>query len=80
MFRSVQFEKPSPKPQDGREGMIEQTNAFLTWALTGDRDLPRIPRCKVSEGGFAVFLRHPRARTAFARWWSTTLGFDEPRQ
>ncbi|MCC7144964.1 MAG: hypothetical protein IT443_00810 [Phycisphaeraceae bacterium] len=59
--------------------MIEETNAFLTWALSQERHLPRIPTRPVAQGGFANLLAHPGARRLAARWWANALkavGFD----
>ncbi len=63
---------------DVRARMISHTGAFLSWGLGGDRGLPRIPRRKVSEGGFAAALREPGAREAFGRWWSAALTVNWP--
>lgn len=57
---------------DSRRRMIAETEAFLNWALRRG-DLPRIPRRKVSDGGFTSLLRHPGARAAAARFWQRTL-------
>lgn len=54
--------------------MIAETSAFLSWALREGRDLPRIPRRRVSDGGFAMLLRMPGGRAAVAGWWNRTLG------
>ncbi len=65
--------------EQSRVRMIRQTNAFLTWAMAEPRDLPRIPRRKVSQGGFNLMLRQPGARAAIDRWWRRVLeliGFD----
>jgi hypothetical protein len=57
--------------------MIQQTSAFLTWALAEDRGLPRIPRRRVDQGGFAPLLRQPGVRQMVDRWWTRTLNlFD----
>lgn len=49
--------------------MIAETSAFLTWALSSDVQLPRIPRRRVEEGGFGRFMRLPEARAAMNLWW-----------
>jgi hypothetical protein len=57
--------------------MIEETSAFLTWALS--RDLPRIPTRPVEAGGFEMLTRRPDGRAMAARWWAAalrTLGRD----
>jgi len=61
------------RPLDPREQMISQTSAFLSWALREGRDLPRIPRRRVDEGGFTRLLRTPGARAAVAHWWGRVL-------
>jgi hypothetical protein len=58
---------------DRRERMIAETSAFLTWALSSGVDVPRIPRRRVEEGGFARLLHLPGARTAMNYWWWRTL-------
>jgi hypothetical protein len=59
---------------DARRVMIEETSAFLTWALQHGQDLPRIPRRRVDEGGFSLLMQQPGARAAVARWWQRVLG------
>lgn len=61
------------RPRDLRREMIAETSAFLTWALSGDRGLPRIPRRRVDQGGFSQFVRQPGVRALIDRWWSRTL-------
>lgn len=53
--------------------MIAETSAFLSWALAEGGRMPRIPRRRVDEGGFAAFMRMPGARRAVARWWDAVL-------
>jgi hypothetical protein len=62
--------------------MIRETNAFLTWALKQDRDLPRIPRRRVDQGGFTAILKQPMAKTIVQHWWGWVLEKlpDEPGQ
>lgn len=62
---------------DRRELMIEQTSAWLTWALKEDIPVPRIPRRRVSEGGFSELLRLPGARAAVNHWWIKTFDWLE---
>ena len=59
--------------EDARVKMIRETNAFLTWALSRDRGLPRIPRRRVTDGGFSELLRRPGAVGAVEHWWKRTL-------
>ena len=63
----------SGDPLDPRQQMIAETEAFLTWALAKDRGLPRIPRRKIDEGGFATFLKLPVARAMIRHWWGRAL-------
>jgi hypothetical protein len=58
---------------DPRQRMIDETSAFLNWALAEDRGLPRIPRKRVDEGGFAELLAVPGARVLIRRWWNRVL-------
>ncbi len=60
---------------DRREAMIAQTSAWLTWALDNDVPVPRIPRRRVSEGGFTQLLQLPEARAAVQWWWYRTFTF-----
>ncbi|MEX0655550.1 MAG: hypothetical protein WDZ31_08625 [Phycisphaeraceae bacterium] len=61
------------RPLDTREQMIAETEAFLSWALHGERPLPRIPRRRVDEGGYTSLLRQPGARAAVVHWWRRAL-------
>ena len=57
-----------------RRFMIRETEAFLNFALgEGRRRFPRVPRRRVSEGGFVRLLKQPGARRAMMRWWDKTL-------
>lgn len=56
-------------PRDLRREMIRETSAFLSWALAQGADMPRIPRRRVSEGGFAGLMQVPGARAAAAAFW-----------
>jgi hypothetical protein len=58
---------------DPRTRMIQETSAFLSWALAEDRELPRIPRKRVDEGGFNELLAVPGARVLVNRWWNGVL-------
>lgn len=57
--------------------MIDETSAFLTWALGSGVELPKVPRRRVDSGGFSQFLRAPGAKAAVERWWSTALAVFE---
>lgn len=60
-----------------RQEMIDQTSAFLTWALENGVDVPRIPRRPVDEGGFTQLLKLRGAREMVNRWWWRTLDIIE---
>lgn len=60
-------------PPDRRRQMIDETSAFLTWALNTGVELPRIPSRRVDHGGFSQMLRMPGARAAVNHWWRQTL-------
>ena len=59
--------------RDARKKAIAETSAFLTWALAKERNLPRIPRRSVAEGGFSKLLDRPVARVVVRHWWGRTL-------
>jgi len=61
------------RPRDLRHQMIHETSAFLSWALAQGSDMPRIPRRRVSEGGFSGLMRMPGARAAVAAFWERTF-------
>lgn len=67
------FSRRQQRPRDLRRQMIDETSAFLTWALSGKHDLPRIPTRLVDKGGFAALMSVPGARKLAARWWSKAL-------
>ena len=52
-----------------REAMIRETNAFLTWATSRDRGLPRVPARPTDRGGFAHVIRKPGARALARHIW-----------
>jgi len=58
---------------DRREQMIHETSAFLTWALSTNAAVPRIPIRRVDDGGFDMLMRMPGARQAVQRWWMRAL-------
>ena len=60
-------------PPETRERMIRQTNAFLTLALRGKIDSPRIPRRRLDQGGFAALLRRPGGKALARRIWDRLL-------
>jgi len=75
MGSSMIFWKPDsgPAPDDRRLRMIAETEVFLNWALANRSKLPRIPRRRVSEGGFTAILKNPGARALVGRFWSKAL-------
>lgn len=60
-------------PIDARRQAIKETNAFLSWAMSTDQPLPRIPRRRVDRGGFADLLKRPLSGRIISHWWSQTL-------
>lgn len=59
---------------DIRLRMIQETNAFLTWAFAEDRSLPRIPVQPASRGGYdRLRALPPAARQRVDRWWDRTI-------
>jgi hypothetical protein len=71
------FSSNPSRIRETRETMIGQTNAFLNWAMSESRDLPRIPRRRVDQGGFQELLRHPGARALVRHWWERVLSNDD---
>lgn len=59
--------------RDARRQAIAETNAFLSWALSGERQVPRIPRRRVDRGGFGDMMRRPMAVRIVAHWWEQAL-------
>ncbi|MAE61879.1 MAG: hypothetical protein CMJ49_11055 [Planctomycetaceae bacterium] len=55
-----------PEPH---QRMIDETSAFLTWALRQNSPLPRIPTRRLDLGGFDSLLARPGARAAVQHWW-----------
>ena len=74
------FRRNSALPLDRSDQMIAETSAFLTWALSGEIQLPRIPTRRIDRGGFTELLKSPAARAAVYCWWSRALdAFDRVR-
>ncbi len=65
--------RKSREPRDLQQEMIDETNRWLSWALTPGRDVPRIPTRMVDHGGFGPILKKPGARQLVARWWGRVL-------
>lgn len=61
------------KPRDARRQAIAETNAFLSWALSTDQQMPRIPRRRVDRGGFGEMMKKPFAANIITYWWAQAL-------
>lgn len=61
------------RPRDAGAQAVAETSAFLSWALSADRQLPAIPRRRVDQGGFSSMMRRPMAGKVVAHWWSQAL-------
>jgi hypothetical protein len=72
-FRLNPFTRRQDHIRNLRRQMIDETSTFLTWALTEERDLPRIPHRRVDAGGFTEILLRPGGRALATRWWSRAL-------
>ncbi|MCA9277861.1 MAG: hypothetical protein H6815_03645 [Phycisphaeraceae bacterium] len=59
-------------PKDPGERARWETERFINWALANNVQLPRIPTCPVSEGGFAS-LHTDEGQQRAAMWWESTL-------
>jgi hypothetical protein len=53
--------------------MIDETSAFLSWALAVQSALPDIPSHPVDDGGFEAVMAHPAARMFVTHWWDSVL-------
>lgn len=71
------WNSPQRRPRDLRQEAIDETSAFLSWALAQDGRAPRIPTRRVYQGGFTSMLRERAARVLVDRWWSRALEFIE---
>jgi len=56
-----------------RQRMIEDTNAFIKWALENPDQVPQIPRRRADVGGYESMLKQPGARAAVNYWWYKML-------
>lgn len=65
---------PDAPPIELREHMIAHTNRFLSRALAGKRQLPRIPRRRVDRGGFTELSSHPGGKALIEHFWARLLG------
>lgn len=65
--------KRDPIGADRRQQMIDETGAWLTWALDHPEKFPRIPRRRLDVGGFAEMLRQSEAKAAVGYWWARTM-------
>jgi len=50
-----------------------QHSQWLTRALAGDRDYPKIPLRAVGQGGFTRLMSTEHGRRLAERWWETAL-------
>lgn len=65
---------PKDRVREARVEMINETSAFLTWALRAHEDMPRIPARKVDDGGFNLMMKMPAFRQMVAEFWEKILG------
>jgi len=59
--------------RDLRRRMIQETSAFLTWALAAQAALPQIPSRPVEDGEVEAVMAHPGARMYVTCWWDAVL-------
>jgi hypothetical protein len=68
------FQSKEPRwHDDRRQQMIAETNAWLTWAVQHDHEIPKIPTRRVDRGGFTTMFQNEGAKSAVCHWWSTTV-------
>lgn len=53
--------------------MINETSRFLSWALSEDRELPRIPTVPVDKGGYERLMKLPGAKRITTKWWKRAI-------
>ena len=61
------------------QDMIDSTNRFLSLTLGVNGRfclIPRIPRRRVGQGGFAYLLHFQGMRTCCERWWFRIIDSD----
>lgn len=65
----------SPKQRMMEAGRLARLvhSRWLSDAIAGRMDPPRIPTRKVSEGGFSRMLGRPGGRERAERWWDLAL-------
>ena len=78
MFDWLPFGHDDNRVRDLRRDMIDETNRFLSWALSAERNLPRIPRRRVDDGGFRDMMRMPGVKKLVGKWWARTLDYTWP--
>jgi len=59
--------------QDARRRAIAETSAFLSWAMSTDQPLPRIPRRRADRGGFSAMMSRPHSGEILTYWWAQAL-------
>jgi hypothetical protein len=68
------FDSQEPRwHDDRRKQMIAETNAWLTWAVRSNHDIPKIPTRRVDRGGFTTMLQNEGAKSAVRHWWSNAI-------
>jgi hypothetical protein len=60
-------------PLDEGEKAREQHSQWLTRALAGNRQYPRIPVRPVVTGGFSRLMNRPHGPDLAGRWWEVAL-------
>lgn len=53
--------------------MLDETSAWLSWAIRNRVEVPRIPRRRVDLGGFTKIINNPGARAAAKQFWVRTF-------
>lgn len=60
-------------PADRRQEMIDETSAFITWALANPEKVPRLPVRSVNSGGFDGITRSASANKLIAGFWNRAI-------
>ncbi len=60
-------------PPDRRQEMIDETSAFITWALANPEKVPRLPVRSVHSGGFEGITQSPAARKLISGFWNRAI-------
>ena len=59
--------------RDLRQEMIDDMGDFLSHALNGEQEVPRIPIKMAGEGGFGKLMKMPGARQLATNWWAKAV-------